>query len=231
MADFLLVHGSGFGAWCWPWLTEALTGYGHSARAIDLPRGPGISLKDQARAICDSLTGPTLLVGHSAGGFPITAAAETDPEKIQALIWLCGYIPGNGSSVASRRRSQSEQPLRAALKTDRASGSYSFAPESLTPLFFHDCPPETRALAARQMAPESIAPQETPLRLTARSQNLPRFAITCENDRAIPPAFQHAMAGAVPPGHRFSLACGHAPFFARPQETAALLHRITGLIP
>lgn len=231
MAEFLLVHGSGFGAWCWQRVIGALAAYGHSATAIDLPRGPGISLGDQAQAICGALTGPTILVGHSAGGIPITAAAETCPQKIRALVWLCAYIPADGSSVASLRRRQSEQPLRPALRIDRAAGSYTFAPESLNALFFHDCPTETQALAARLMAPESIVPQETPLHLTARSQVLPRYAITCEEDRAIPPAFQHEMARALPPANRFSLSCGHAPFFAEPDETAALLDRIAQSLP
>ncbi|WP_112312384.1 alpha/beta fold hydrolase [Pseudogemmobacter bohemicus] len=226
MAEFLLVHGSGFGAWCWPRVTEALAAHGHRATAIDLPRGAGITLGDQARAICDALAGPAILVGHSAGGIPITAAAERCPQKIRALTWLCAYIPEDGSSVASLRRRQQEQPLRPALRIDRAAGSYAFAPESLNALFFHDCPTEAQALAARLMAPESIAPQETPLRLTARSQTLPRYAITCEEDRAIPPAFQHEMARALPAGNRFSLGCGHAPFFAQPARTAALLDRI-----
>ena len=37
MADFLLIHGSGHGAWCWRGVLAILEARGHAARAIDLP--------------------------------------------------------------------------------------------------------------------------------------------------------------------------------------------------
>ena len=230
MADIVLIHGSCFGAWCWHRLIPALNALGHNARAIDLPRGGAhpatASLQAQADAILEGLRPDTLLLGHSAGGLPITAAAETDPSHIRALIWLCAYAPEEGSSVASLRRRQQEQPLRPAIRINRNKGSYSFDPAQADRLFFHDCLASDRALAAANLCPEAIAPQETPLRLTRNSQSLPRFYITCQDDRAIPPAFQHEMSLTVPPENRFTLTCGHAPFFAQPNETAALLHQI-----
>jgi pimeloyl-ACP methyl ester carboxylesterase len=37
MAEFLLIHGSCHGAWCWRDVLPELERLGHSARAIDLP--------------------------------------------------------------------------------------------------------------------------------------------------------------------------------------------------
>ena len=37
MSDFLLIHGSCHGAWCWDDLIPELEALGHTARAIDLP--------------------------------------------------------------------------------------------------------------------------------------------------------------------------------------------------
>lgn len=224
MSEFLLVHGSCHGAWCWHRLIPALAERGHQARAIGLPRQPGVSLQDQADAILAALPRPAILLGHSAGGLPITAAAETDPTNIRALVYLCAYIPQDGTSVASLRRAQSRQPLPPAIRV--AGDSYGFAPDRLRDLFYHDCSDEDHALAARSLCPEPIAPQETPLRVTLRSQSLPRFAVICEDDRAIPPEAQEEMARAIPPANRFRLNCGHSPFFAKPGETAALLDRI-----
>ncbi|VDC31340.1 alpha/beta fold hydrolase [Pseudogemmobacter humi] len=223
-AEFLLIHGSCHGAWCWHRLIPALAERGHRARAIDLPRHPGVSLQDQAGAILAALPRPAILLGHSAGGLPITAAAETDPARIRALVWLCAFIPHDGASVASLRRAQSRQPLPPAIRV--AGDSYSFAPDRLRDLFYHDCSDEDYALAARNLCPEPIAPQETPLRVSARSQDLPHFALLCEEDRAIPPEAQEEMARTIPPANRFRLDCGHSPFFARPQETAAMLAEI-----
>ncbi|NPD13811.1 alpha/beta fold hydrolase [Xinfangfangia sp. D13-10-4-6] len=227
-ADFALIHGSCFGSWCWQRVIPALQAPGHRAHAIDLPRRNyhDASLRDQAQAILARLTGPTILVAHSAGGVAMTAAAEMDPQKVAALVWLCAYLPDDGASVASLRRRQDSQPLRPALRIDAARGCYDFAPEAAEALFFHDCPEEDRALAAHQMAPEAIAPQEEAVAVTERSLALPRYYITCDDDRAIPPEYQRKMATQVPEANRLILACGHAPFFARPAETAALLHDI-----
>ncbi|MBK6467562.1 MAG: alpha/beta fold hydrolase [Rhodobacter sp.] len=86
MAEVLLIHGSCHGAWCWHRVIPALAALGIPARAIDLPahgqdRTPAAdaSLRAYAEAILSALTGPTLLVGHSAAGYAITAAAEMDP--------------------------------------------------------------------------------------------------------------------------------------------------------
>lgn len=231
MADILLIHGSCHGAWCWHRLIPALAALGHQAWAITLPRHAGVTLATQAQAILDALPQPALLLGHSAGGLPVTAAAEADPACIRALIYLCAYAPRNGSSVASLRRNQSRQPLTPAIRVNRTDGSYSFAPDQTDALFYHDCPAEDRALAAAHLCAEPILPQETPLYLTERSQSLPRHYITCTEDRAIPPEDQARMAETVPPPNRHSLATGHSPFFAAPQDLAALIGEIAATLP
>ena len=226
MADILLIHGSGHGAWCWHRLIPALAALGHDATAITLPRHPGVTLADQAQAILHALPRPAVLLGHSAAGLPVTAAAEADPARIRALIYLCAYAPRDGSSVASLRREQVMRPLTPALRVDRSTGSYTFDPDQTGALFYHDCPEEDRALAAANLCPEPIGPQETPLTLTGRSQSLPRFYISCTDDRAIPPEDQARMAAPLPPEHRRSLPTGHSPFFAAPAALAAQISEI-----
>ena len=94
MVDVLLIHGSCFGAWAWDGVIPALQARGHHARAIDLPGrgGAATTLAAQARAISDSPTAPTILVGHSAGGFAITAAAHLSP-MVTGLLFVAAYIP------------------------------------------------------------------------------------------------------------------------------------------
>jgi pimeloyl-ACP methyl ester carboxylesterase len=83
---------------------------------------PGlVTMNDYARSITDALTEPTLLVGPSAGGFAITAAAERDPFHMAGLIYLSAYIPAPGLSLADLRRAGLRQPL-GALFTCRTTG-------------------------------------------------------------------------------------------------------------
>lgn len=217
MAEVLLIHGSGFGGWCWDALIPALAHHGHHARAIDLPGrgGTPTTLADQARAIDAVLTAPTILVGHSAGGFPITAAASP---HVTGLIYLAAYIPQPGQSVASLRRAGPSQPMKGAFRITPDRSAYSFAPDRCHDLFFHDCPDADKASA--RMCAEPIAPQETPL---PHGPTRPATAIICTEDRAIPPDWQRSMAKGLA---QIDLPSGHCPFLSMPGRLAETLDQL-----
>ena len=233
MSDFLLIHGSSHGAWCWHRVIPALTALGHHARAIDLPAHGAdqshldtASLDSYAQAILSAIDMPVILVGHSMAGFPITAAAQIAPEKIRALIYLCAYLPVAGQSLAQMRRAGPSQPLAPAIRVAPDRRSFTFAPDMAEDSFYHDCPADDRALAARLLCPEPVAPQETAIPDTARAEALPRFYIRCTQDRAIPPDYQATMAQNLPAPCISTLPTSHSPFFAAPEALAQRLHRI-----
>jgi pimeloyl-ACP methyl ester carboxylesterase len=93
LARFLLVHGSWHGAWCWRDVLPLLRDAGHEAEAMDLPghgedRTPAseVTLDAYADAVVSALRPGTVLVGHSMGGYAITAAAERAAKRISKLI-------------------------------------------------------------------------------------------------------------------------------------------------
>lgn len=226
MAELLLLHGAGHGAWCWHRLIPALAAQGLSARAIDLPGRGGrpATLQAQAEAILAALTGPTILVAHSAAGFPATRAAHLDDSNIHALIYLCAWVPLPGRSLAEMRRAWPGNPLGPALRIGADRLTYSFDPAQIDALFTHDCPPEDRALTRARLCAEPRAPHEIPFPVGTTSR--PRFYISCSDDRAIPPAQQADMAAALPAENRFALASSHSPFFACPGDLARLIAAI-----
>lgn len=232
MSDVLLIHGTAHGAWCWEATIDALAALGHTARAIDLP-GCGsdatpardATLDACARAILAALHGPTFVVGHSAAGFAITAAAERDPANIAALIYLCAYVPQAGQSLADMRRAGPSQPLKGAFRLTPDRSAFTFDPAIAADRFYHDCPPDLAAMALSRLTPQPLAPQETALASTARSALLPRHYIRCTRDRTIPPAYQTRMAAGLPVT---DLATGHSPFLAAPETLAQRLSEIAG---
>ncbi len=233
MIRLLLVHGSCHAAWCWRDVLPFLNNSGVSATAIDLPghgadaTPPGlITLDDYARSITQSLTEPTLLVGHSAGGFAITAAAERDPSLVAGLIYLSAYIPAPGLSLADLRRAGPSQPLRGALRLSDDRLTYTVDPTAAHRLFYQDCPEETAAWAVSQLGPEPVLPQSMPLSLSRISLDLPRHAILTTDDRTIPPDWQARMAAGLPEDCLTTMPCGHSPFFAAPEDLA---RRLVGL--
>lgn len=237
MARFLLIHGSGHGAWCWRDLLPLLNTGGDEAVAIDLPshgedRTPAerVTLDLYASAILDAIgeeiAAPVTLVGHSMAGYPITAAAERAPEKIARLVYLCAYVPAPGRSLADRRREAPRQPLMQAVRVAPDRVTWSVDPAQAEAVFYQDCPPGTTEYAVPRLTPQPILPQETVLELTAASAAVPRHYIRCENDGTIPPEYQATMTEGWPEGSVSTLPTGHSPFFAAPAMLAARLKEI-----
>ena len=230
MADFLLIHGSCHGAWCWDDVIPHLQAAGHTARAIDLPShgadqtpAQDVTLDLYAQAIVDAIDTPVILVGHSMAGYPITAAANLAPHKIDQLIYLCAYVPFAGKTLAEMRRMAPSQPLLDAIVVDEARVTFSVDPAKAAAKFFHDVPTARAAWAVSMLGPQPILPQETPL--TAR-HTLPRHYIICTDDRTIPPEFQYTMTNDWPVETVTEMPTSHSPFLADPAGLAARLIQI-----
>ncbi|MDG1376894.1 MAG: alpha/beta fold hydrolase [Yoonia sp.] len=230
MSDFLLIHGSCHGAWCWDDLIPALEALGHTARAIDLPSHGAdktpvkdVTLDLYARAIIDAIDTPVTLVGHSMAGYPITAAAELAPEKISKLIYLCAYVPKAGMTLGDRRKSAPTQPLIEAIRICDDRISFEIDPTMAAEKFYHDVEPARAAWAVSKLGPQPIAPQETVLAVT---ETLPRHYIRCLDDRTVPPAFQVTMTQDWPAETVSEMHSSHSPFLSDPIGLAKLLSRV-----
>ncbi|MBV7378527.1 alpha/beta fold hydrolase [Maritimibacter dapengensis] len=231
MAHFVLVHGSCLGAWIWRDVVQTLGEMGHTAQAIDLPSHGGettpvndVTLDLYAAAINRVTDADAILVGHSAGGYAITAAAERNPDRIERLVYLCAYIPEHGKSLIHLKREAEEQPLDDALDIAADRKSFRFRPDRIDALMCHDCPRGTFDTAVHLMGWQAIAPQATALTLTHASRDIPKTAIVCANDRVIPPDHQRLMARDIE--HVVEMQTGHSPFFADPAGLAAHLAQI-----
>jgi pimeloyl-ACP methyl ester carboxylesterase len=164
-----------------------------------------------------------VLVGHSMGGYAITAAAERAAVPLAKLIYLCAYVPRDGLSLAQMRMRAARQPLLPAVQMAADGLSFTLDAAMVRGLFYHDCPDEVAAFAQARLCAQAVAPTNVPLQVTARSRDLPRHYILCEEDRTIPPEFQAEMTQGWPAVSVDQMACGHSPFFADPQGLAGLL--------
>ena len=232
MTDILLIHGSCHGAWCWSEVLAELETLGQPARAIDLPghgddptpRG-AVTLDAYAEAILSAIDGPTMVVGHSMGGFPITAAALKDPSRIARLVYVAAYVPRDGASIADMRHDWPEQPLLPVIRHSDDRTTLLFDDASLEPLFYHDCTPAQIARARAHLTPQPVQPQRDSL--SPAVPHVPRHYIICDADRAIVPGFQaHMAAGIADVQH---MATSHSPFFAAPRDMARRLAALAAL--
>lgn len=231
----LLVHGSCHGAWCWDRLLPELAARGIRAGPVDLPgqgedrtplsritmRSTTEAVLEAARTLVGATAGKVALLGHSAGGYPISAAAMAAPGLVAKLIYLCAYLPRDGMSLAQMRREWPEQPLLPHIRRENDGLSYSFEDQYLESIFYHDCPADAVALARTKLRPQPLAVQSTPLSLTPDFHACAQHYILCRNDRAIPPGYQRRMSAHLPPGRVTELPASHSPFFSMPGLLAA----------
>lgn len=233
MSDILLVHGSCHGAWCWRDLIPALRALGHCPRAIDLPshgddKTPvnDVTLDSYADAVLAASTPETVVLGHSMGGFAISAAAQKNPDAMARLIYLCAYVPAPGLTLADMRKQAPSQPLMPAVRLTVDGKSFTLDPTMTKGLFYNDCAPETAAFANPQLCPQAVAPTITALPDTACADAKRRSYIRCMDDRTIPPAYQVTMTKDWPSGDVYEMSTGHSPFFANPAGLAQIIDTI-----
>lgn len=238
MADFLLVHGSCHGAWCWRDLIPELAALGHTARAIDMPSHGAdptpvseVTLQGCRDAVLKACSPQTIVVGHSWGGYPISAAAEAQPTRMRALVYLCAYLPKDGMSMIEMRRQSPRQTIGDAVDKSADGLSYTVKPERVQDLFYHDCPAETVPYALSRLCPQAIAPQDTPLPLSDAFARVSKAYIQATDDRTIPPEYQKQMSFGVPEAMRHSIDSSHSPFFSHPGQLAEILDSIAIDLP
>ncbi|MBM1222197.1 alpha/beta fold hydrolase [Ponticoccus sp. SC2-23] len=232
MTDFLLVHGSCHGAWCWRDTLPAVEALGHKARAIDLPShgadptpAADVTLDLYAQAIVDAIDDPVILVGHSMGGYPITRAAQLAPDKIARLVYLCAYVPRPGKSLSDMRKMAPRQPLIEAIDRAPDGITMSFNPAKAIEKLYLDVPAETANWAVSMLGPQPLRPQETAFD-PGPALSHPRSYIICENDNAIPAEWQEVMASDFAPETVYRMPTSHSPFLSDPAGLAGLLDTI-----
>lgn len=235
MADFLLIHGSAHGAWCWRDFVPALAAHGHSAEAMDLPSHGSdptpvndVTLDAYADAIIARLEGrPRVLMGHSMAGFPISLVAERRPDLVQQLVYLCAYVPKPGFSLAEMRKDAPRQPLIEAIRMAPDGRSFVVDPALAREKFYADCSGEQVAYSLDHLCPQAVAPNAVPVDLTDRYASVPRGYIRCTQDEAIPYEYQVTMTESWPAGRVRDMDCSHSPFFSQPQALARI---VSGLL-
>lgn len=233
MATFVLVHGAFHGAWCWFKLTPELEKRGHTVITLDLP-GAGddktpvatVTLEDCIKRIADVVLAgaePVILLAHSLGGVPATAAAEAVPQAIRRLIYLSAFIPRSGDAFTDIRSydgyPENPGPPHFVYSDDRRT--ITAIPELVRPRWYNDCSEDDIVFALAHYTPVPTAGLTTPVHLTAeRFGSVPKSYIHCTLDHGAVPALQETMANAVGCQPNFTLPTSHSPFLSAPELLA-----------
>lgn len=251
--QFVLVHGGGFGAWCWYKLIASFEEAGFVATAIDLA-GSGIDSSDPnripgleiyAKPLTDFLgklqeTEKVILVGHDVGGACTSYAMEVFPRKIAKAIFVSATMITNGqrafdvfaSEVAgSHDLLPKAQIFNYADKSTQSPTSIEFNKQYLKDLFFNQTPAKDVALATVSIRPVPFGPVMERISLSPQNYGtIPRYYVLTTEDRALTSAVQENLVKLNPPNQVFRLkGSDHSPFFSKPQALYKLLVEISQL--
>ena len=247
MANYVLVHGSAHGSWCWERVVPLLEQHGHRVIAVDLP-GNGhddtlladVTLETYAGHLChvlDSLDSPAVLVGHSLGGITISRAAELRPDRVAVLVYLTALLLEDGETfmpTASREPGEVRRALETRTSWNIADDltHITYKPELAQHRFYNDCSPEDVAWAKSMIVPQPVGPLVSPVRITdANYGRVPRVYIECALDNAVSPERAREMYTAMPCAEVVTMQTGHSPFLSAPEELAGHLHALIAKFP
>jgi pimeloyl-ACP methyl ester carboxylesterase len=182
------------------------------------------SYVDRVCQVVDSRSEPVVLVGHSMGGIAISQAAESRPEKIETLVYLCAFLLRDGESLFQVAQEDTESLILPNLVIDEDQGITTIRGEAAKDIFYGDCSDEDVARAKPLLRPDPIAPVGTPISVTEENfGGVPRVYVECLRDRAISPAAQKRMYEASPCERVVSMDASHSPFLSRPEELVSHL--------
>ncbi len=240
MSVFLLVHGAWHTSWCFDDVIAALRLAGHDAIAPDLPNMGGtdaelsaVTLEAWGRFIADlarSSAEPVLLCGHSRAGSVISTAAEMEPDTIKALVYVAGFMLGDGDSPAAfKARQPVRNPFADAISVVGDNAGTRVDPRLARDFFYNTADASAGVAASQRLVAEPFLPSRTQLHLTAeRFGRVPRYFVECTQDRVISLDEQQQMQADLPVQAVERLDCDHSPFLSAKDPLVAALLRIAG---
>ncbi|GAB2292923.1 Putative methylesterase 12, chloroplastic [Dionaea muscipula] len=237
---FVLVHGEGFGAWCWYKSIALLEESGLIPVALDLT-GSGVDSTDTNTVATLAVYAKPLityieklsddekiiLVGHGCGGACISYAMEHFPQKISKAIFLCATMVCNGQrpfDIFKEELGSAEDFMSKFLiygnGNDKAPTGFMLEKQQMKGLYFNQSPAKDIALAMVSMRPIPLEPVMEKLSLTPENYGaIRRYYIQTLEDHALSPDAQEKLVRDNPPEGVYKIkGSDHCPFFSKPQS-------------
>lgn len=229
MSDYVLIHGSWHGAWCWDKLKDRLQSSGDTVRALTLlglgeradELNPDVDLRvhaeDLERQLAATDNNDAVLVAHSYGGMVVAWLASRLPDYgFRRIVLLDAFLPLPGETALDVAPG-----LRDALMGLRIAGR-EWALAAPGPDLFGVDDPALAAEVSAKLTPMPLATHTQPLpRAAAWPRNLPVDYIRCLGFPAFEAMQQRVQARA---GWRWlELDAGHDAMLTQPDALLARL--------
>jgi pimeloyl-ACP methyl ester carboxylesterase len=234
---FVLVHGAWMAPYAWEKVSKALTSSGNKVIVVELPghggdqtAPSGITLdayRNKVVGAINEIDGKVILVGHSLGGMIISVVAELIPDKIEKLIYVGAYLPGNGQSLLSIASTDAKSLLGPALIPSEDKTTLDVQRDKITDIFCADASSANQALLVKNYRVEPAIPFTNNAVLSSeRFGKVDKAYIHTLQDRVISMDVQNQMVSANGLKEVYSLSSSHTPFLSMPDKLSKLLIQI-----
>ena len=232
MSSYLLVPGLWLGAWAWRDVTATLRAAGHDVHPLSLTGvadrshllGPGADLDthiaDIVRLAETEDLRDLVLVGHSYGGLPVSAAALQLKDRIRAVVYVdSGPLPIGTSQLDISGETPPEGEALAPREWDPQADPHLLAGLDDTAL----------DLLRTRSTPHPTASIKQPLKARATSEDLPTVLVACtfDNDQITAmKAAGHPFFAGLGEARIIALPTGHWPMLSEPAALSAALQNL-----
>lgn len=194
--NVLLVHGALVDASSWSSMIQLLQGRGFNALAVQIPL---TSVADDVAVTNDGLaylssnfSGPTILVGHSYGGFVISNAVLTG-SNVHSLVYIAAFAPDTGESVFSINAKFPPAPAGNDITASYLPGAIWINPPAFPSVFMPDVDVTVASAIAVSQKPLAPVCFGTPSG-TPNWKTVPSWYLVSKNDMVINPDAKRFMA-------------------------------------
>jgi len=224
--NIVLVHGFWADGSSWSKVIPILRNAGHQVIAVQLPLH---SLADDVATVkraVEQFGGPTILVGHSYGGFVVTNAAYNTP-NVTGLVYIAAMGPDEGETLNDYIKTWPKDFLKTGvgnIKPD-SGGFFFILQDKFHESFAQDVDgTEANIMAAVQKPPnQSIFDEKSG---PPAWKQLPSWFQVSENDHIIYPGAERNFAERMK-ATTLSLNSSHASLVSHPNEIAGLILNAT----
>ncbi|MGW4942655.1 alpha/beta fold hydrolase [Actinoplanes sp. NPDC004185] len=231
MTTYVLVSGLWLGGWAWHDVTAALRGSGHEVFPLTLTGvadrshllGPGVDLdthiEDIVRLVETEDLRDVVLVGHSYGGMPVSAAALRLRERIARVV----YVDSGPLPEGTTQQSMSGEPAGPGDAVPPREWDADADPVLLAGL-----DEAALTLLHTRSTPHPRASVEQPLGARATSLDLPTTLVACtfpEEQIKEMMAAGHPFFAGLTEAEVVMLPTGHWPMLSQPAALARILEQ------
>jgi pimeloyl-ACP methyl ester carboxylesterase len=232
MSTYILVPGMWIGAWAWHEVTRTLRAGGHDVYPLTLTGvadrshllGPGIDLDTHTDDIIRLAEVEDLrdiiLVGHSYGGMPVSAAALRLRERIKKVV----YVDSGPLPEGTTQLSMSGEDSPAKIEGD-AVPARSWDPQA-DPVLLAGLDETALELLRTRSTPHPLASVAQPLGPHATSTDLPTTLVACTfpmDQIGQMMAAGHPFFAGLTEARIIALPTGHWPMLSEPKALADAL--------